>query len=143
SALNAKQRRQGLLDELDDKPIPADTNNLDWTPNDKALTLGKNGKYRVHARTWTEQVIREDAKKNVEDALGKSDIQNAQRVCMVGLWAYNPPAILKVVKHAGPLDRVKIVAFDEDEDTLDGIRDGDIYGTIVQNPYEFGYRSIK
>src|SRR5207302_1278080 len=64
-------------------------------------------------------------------------------VCLVGLWAYNPPAILSAVKDEGKLGTVKIVAFDEEGPTLNGIRDGYIQGTIVQQPFEFGYRSVK
>jgi ribose transport system substrate-binding protein len=37
---------------------------------------------------------------------------------------------------------VKIVAFDEADETLGGIRDGAIYGTVVQQPFEFGYQSM-
>jgi len=36
-----------------------------------------------------------------------------------------------------------IVAFDENDQTLNGIKSGEVVGTIVQNPYEFGYQSIK
>ena len=36
-----------------------------------------------------------------------------------------------------------IVAFDENDQTLQGIKSGAVTGTIVQNPYEFGYQSIK
>ena len=38
---------------------------------------------------------------------------------------------------------LKIVCFDENEETLTGIRDGNIYGTVVQQPFQFGYRSMK
>jgi ribose transport system substrate-binding protein len=38
---------------------------------------------------------------------------------------------------------VKIVTFDEADETLAGIRDGAIYATVVQQPYEFGYQAIK
>ena len=37
---------------------------------------------------------------------------------------------------------VKIIAFDEDPRTLQAIDKGEIYGTVVQKPYEFGYQSI-
>jgi ribose transport system substrate-binding protein len=37
---------------------------------------------------------------------------------------------------------VKIVCFDEDAATLDGVADGAIAATVVQRPFEFGYRSI-
>ena len=38
---------------------------------------------------------------------------------------------------------MKIVAFDEEEPTLAGVKDGSIYGTIVQQPFEFGFRSME
>jgi ribose transport system substrate-binding protein len=46
------------------------------------------------------------------------------------------------VKAAGKEGQVKIVGFDEDQQTLRGIVAGDILGTVVQQPYEFGYQSI-
>ena len=62
---------------------------------------------------------------------------------MVGLWSYNGPAILAAVKEANKTDKVKIVAFDEQDETLSGIKDGSIYATVVQQPFEFGYRSME
>ncbi|HEY9232597.1 MAG TPA: substrate-binding domain-containing protein, partial [Blastocatellia bacterium] len=53
------------------------------------------------------------------------------------------PAIYNAVKDAGKLGQVKIVCFDEADDTLNGIKSGGIYATVVQQPYEFGYQSIK
>jgi ribose transport system substrate-binding protein len=38
---------------------------------------------------------------------------------------------------------VKIVTFDEADETLAGVADGSIYGTVVQQPFEFGYQAIK
>jgi ribose transport system substrate-binding protein len=79
------------------------------------------------------------AKANVADTLVKyPDIAG-----LVGLWEYNGPAILNAVKDAGKLGQVKIVCFDEADDTLQGIKAGNIYATVVQQPYEFGYQSIK
>jgi ribose transport system substrate-binding protein len=147
--LNAKQRRQGVIDELADRPIPADTTALAWTPDGKAGEHIDCGKYKVFWKTWTDQPQGSDkAYQNAVDALKDGDVKRAARVCMVGLWAYNPPQILTAVKDAardepGIWDRVKIVGFDEDFTTLDGVRDGQIYGTVVQQPYEFGYRSVK
>ena len=37
---------------------------------------------------------------------------------------------------------MKIVCFDEEDDTLAGIESGDIYGTVVQQPFEFGKQSM-
>jgi ribose transport system substrate-binding protein len=90
----------------------------------------------VDVRTDDTDLVR--AKSNVADALVKyPDLD-----CLVGLWAYNGPAILNAVKDAGRTGQVKIVCFDEDDQTLAGIRDGAIYATVVQQPYEFGYQAI-
>ena len=51
--------------------------------------------------------------------------------------------ILGAVKDAGKTGQIKIVCFDEDDQTLAGIREGAIVGTIVQQPYEFGYQAIQ
>jgi ribose transport system substrate-binding protein len=79
------------------------------------------------------------AKSNVSDTLVKySDV-----AALVGLWSYNGPAIVSAVKDAGKIGQVKIVCFDEEDDTLAGIKSGAIYATVVQQPYEFGYQSMK
>jgi ribose transport system substrate-binding protein len=87
----------------------------------------------------TDNVDQVRAKSNVADAL----VTYPDLACCVGLWNYNGPAILNAVADAGKLGEVKIVCFDENEETLNGVRDGNIYGTVVQQPFEFGYRSMK
>jgi ribose transport system substrate-binding protein len=62
---------------------------------------------------------------------------------MVGLWSYNGPAILNAVKDAGKVGQVKIICFDEEDETLAGVKDGAIFATVVQQPFEFGYQSVK
>jgi ribose transport system substrate-binding protein len=62
---------------------------------------------------------------------------------MVGLWAYNGPVIVRAVRDAGKLGKVKIVAFDEEEETLAGVKDGSISATIVQQPFEYGYQAVQ
>ncbi len=86
----------------------------------------------------TDEIDRIRAKSNAIDTLVKyPDIS-----CLVGLWNYNGPMILAAVKDADKLGEVKIVCFDEEEDTLNGVKDGYIYGTVVQQPFEFGYQAI-
>jgi ribose transport system substrate-binding protein len=78
------------------------------------------------------------AQRNAEDTLVKyPDI-----ACLVGLWDYNGPAILNAVRSAGKNGKVKIVCFDDKEETLAGVASGDIYGTVVQQPFEFGKQAI-
>lgn len=87
----------------------------------------------------TDDTARERAKANAADTL----VNHPDVAALVGLWAYNGPAILSAVRDAGKVGQVKIIAFDEEDDTLKGIQEGAIEGTIVQQPYEFGYQAIK
>ena len=78
------------------------------------------------------------AKANVSEML----VSHPDVAALVGLWSYNGPAILNAVRDAGRIGQVKIIAFDEDDETLTGVKSGAIVGTVVQQPYEFGYQSI-
>jgi ribose transport system substrate-binding protein len=79
------------------------------------------------------------AKANAADAL----VKYPDLAALVGLWSYNGPAILSAVNDAGKVGQVKIIAFDEQKETLDGVRNRSIVGTVVQQPFEFGYQSVK
>ena len=113
-AANAQQRYQGLREAL----------------------AGSNVSI-IDVRTDNADLVR--AKANAADSL----VNHSDLAGMVGLWAYNGPAILSAVKEANKTDKVKIVAFDEQDETLSGIREGSIYATVVQQPFEFGYRSME
>ena len=78
------------------------------------------------------------AKANAADTL----VRYPNVKALVGLWSYNGPAILNAVREAGKVGSVKIVAFDEADETLAGISAGAIEATVVQQPYEFGYQAI-
>ncbi len=87
----------------------------------------------------TDGTDRAKAKSNVADVLTRqNDI-----ACLVGIWSYNAPAIYGAVQDAKMVGKVQIVAFDEEDDTLAGLKAGAIAATIVQQPYEFGYQAIK
>jgi ribose transport system substrate-binding protein len=90
----------------------------------------------IDVRTDDTDTVR--AQKNVEDTL----VKYPDVACLVGLWSYNGPAILNAVKSGGKAGQVKIVCFDEEDETLGGVAEGAIYGTIVQQPYEFGRQAI-
>ncbi|HVG39663.1 MAG TPA: sugar-binding protein [Pyrinomonadaceae bacterium] len=79
------------------------------------------------------------AKSNVADTLVRYPDVGA----LVGLWSYNGPAILNAVRDANKIGQVKIICFDDDEATLAGVKEGGIYATVAQQPYEFGYQAIK
>ena len=113
-AANAQQRYQGLKEALQGSNI-------------QILDVRTDGADRVRAKS------------NAADTLvNQPDIAG-----MVGLWSYNGPAIVGAVRDAGKTGKVKIVAFDEEDETLNGIKEESIYATVVQQPFEFGYQSMK
>jgi ribose transport system substrate-binding protein len=57
------------------------------------------------------------------------------------LWEYNPPAMLRAKAKAHA--KAAVIAFDENDETLRAVKDGSCIGTIVQDPYKFGYESVK
>lgn len=113
-AANAQQRYQGLKEALQGSNI-------------QILDVRTDNADRVRAKS------------NASDTL----VNHADLAGMVGLWSYNGPAILGAVRDAGKIGKVKIVAFDEEDETLNGIKEGAIFATVVQQPFEFGYQSMK
>ena len=113
-AANAQQRFQGLKEAIDGSNITI-----------------------IDVRTDNTDRVR--AKSNASDSI----VNNPDIAGMVGLWSYNGPAILSAVREANKVDKIKIVAFDEEDETLNGVKDGAIYATVVQQPFEFGYRSME
>ena len=89
--------------------------------------------------TRTDNADHAAAKQNAADAI----VAHPDLAAEVGIWSYNGPAIYSAVKGAGKQGKIKIIAFDQEEDTMTGIKDGTIYGTVVQQPYQFGYQCIK
>jgi len=78
------------------------------------------------------------AKDNAADTITKyPDIAG-----LVGLWSYNGPAILQAVQNANKVGKIQIVCFDDEKNTLDGIKDGSIFGTVAQQPFEYGYQAV-
>jgi ribose transport system substrate-binding protein len=126
--LNARQRKQGVLDEL------AGKKDADGT---------MYGKYKLHGSVFTDNTDTRRAKENALNVLNA--IQSEKDVCLIGLWAYNTPAMLSALKDFGGSNKksVRLVGFDENADTLEGVADGQVYGTVVQNPFGFGYESVK
>lgn len=130
---NSKKRRQGVIDELLDRPNRADDDPYDDVEGEIA-----NDKYTIVA-TMTDQGAMEVSKQKAEDAL----TAYPDLAVMVGLFEYNPPAILQALKQSNKLGAIKVVGFDENAATLQGIKDGNVVGTVVQNPYEYGYKSVE
>ena len=132
--LNARLRRQGLIDELLDRPHQT----LGQVKIDEVSKIFKGEKYTI-VDTRTDNFVMDAAKSNAEDAITKYD----NLACMVGLFAYNPPRCLQAIKEAGKLGKIKVCGFDEDDALLQAIKDGHAYGTISQQPWKYGYESVR
>ena len=113
-ARNAQERYQGIKDALQGSKVEI-----------------------IDVRTDDTDRVR--AKSNASDTL----VKYPEVAAMVGLWSYNGPAILNAVKEAGKIGQVKIICFDEEDETLAGVKSGAINATVVQQPYEFGYQSVQ
>ena len=128
---NARHRRQGTIDEL-----------MGWSHDPKRYSAPgetlKSDKYEI-LDTRTDQFDRSKAKANAEDAIALYPDLG----CMVGLFEYNPPACIEALRGAGKLGVIKVVAFDEADATLQGIVDGHVHGAIVQDPYRYGFESVR
>ncbi len=129
--LNADLRRQGVIDELMDR-------SMDNTRRDPVDARIEGERYTI-LDTRVDQFDFARAKAQAEDALARYPDLDA----MVGLFVYNPVQILEAVREAEKLDQVTIVGFDEDDVVLQAIRDGTVAGTVVQNPYRYGYESVR
>ena len=79
------------------------------------------------------------AKRNVEDTL----TANPDIDCMLGIYSYNVPQIYQALKEAGALGKITVTGFDDDPITLGGVKEGTVAGTVVQQPYEWGYQGMK
>ncbi len=63
--------------------------------------------------------------------------------CMVGFYSYNPPRIYEALRDAGKLGPITVVGFDEDPITLGAVKEGSFAGTVVQQPFEWGYAGLE
>ncbi|MFO0967184.1 MAG: substrate-binding domain-containing protein [Gemmataceae bacterium] len=133
-ATNAKERRQGVLDVLAGiertemgEMTPADAKDEAFGPYVLVETRTDGGK-ETACQEKAEDLLRSGVKID----------------CLVGLWEYNPPALLRavdtVVKSGA---KPAIVAFDENFQTMEAIQADRIIGSVAQDPFKFGYLSIK
>jgi len=132
--LNAQQRRQGIIDELLDRPVQSLTE-MKYDPPGNEI---KGSKYTILG-TRTDNFDYARAKANAQDAMSAYP----DLACMVGLFGYNMPECLEAVKEAKKTGKIKLVSFDENDGTLQGIIDGHVYGTVSQQPFLYGYHSVR
>lgn len=130
---NAVERRQGVIDYLSGIKNKNDEVGELSPPGATDLKMGKY----VLVKTQTDGADASVCQSRAEELLGL----HPDVVAIVGLWEYNPPAMLRAVKSVK--HKTAVVGFDENEETLQAVRSGEIAGTIVQSPFLFGYEAVK
>lgn len=97
------------------------------------------GEKFVAADHMADDLDRTRARENVRNALRNHPDVNV----LVGIWSYNAPAIVDVVKEFGVRDKVTIAVFDAEPLTIQAMQEGYVDVMVVQNPYMMGYIGIK
>jgi ribose transport system substrate-binding protein len=115
SADNAAQRLQGIQDAIKGHNIEIVEKKEDNTDRSKARS-------------------------QVEDIINNPSLKVK---LMCGLWSYNGPAIAAAIEGSRQQGKILAAVFDEEDGTLRGIESGTIQCTVVQHPFDMGYRSAK
>ena len=130
--VNAKDRRQGLIDALLDRPFDRAAN------SDPADATVKGDQYTVVA-TVLDGGDPAKATTLIADSLKAHP--NAK--CVAGLFSYSGPAAAKAVADAGKGASVKVVCFDATDATQDAIAAGQIYSSVLQDQYRCGFETVR
>jgi len=110
---NARKRMDGFKDSIGER-----YSELDRMPDEMDLSKARN---------------------NVRTAL----VNHPDLTALVGIWAYNAPAIAEVAEERGVRDQVTVVTFDAQAAAIQHMIDGHIDAMVVQNPFEMGIRTVK
>lgn len=129
---NEQRRRQGLIDELLDR---TDEPTRPTDPVDAPL---KGEKFTI-VRTVLDNFDREQLPVLAGQAI--KDFPNVK--CIVGLVGYSTPGILKALEQNGKLGQIKVVGFDANPETLNGIEKGHVHATILQDQFGYGFQAVR
>jgi ribose transport system substrate-binding protein len=84
----------------------------------------------------------------VDRSIARDNVRNALRnfpdvKVLGGIWCYNGPAIVDVLKEQNKRGNVKVVSFDAEPGTIPMMEQGMIDVMVVQNPYKIGYDTVR
>jgi ribose transport system substrate-binding protein len=79
------------------------------------------------------------ARDNVRTAL----VNHPDLVSLVGIWAYNAPAIAEVAQERNVRDQLTIITFDAQAAALNHMAEGKIDAMVVQNPFDMGIQTVR
>jgi ribose transport system substrate-binding protein len=78
----------------------------------------------------------------------RDNVRNATQnhkdlAALVGIWAYNAPAIADVVTASGTRDKYVVATFDAADLAIGHMEKGNIDCMVVQNPFEMGVQTVR
>lgn len=81
-------------------------------------------------------------------ATARENVRNAIRnhkdlSVLVGIWSYNAPAIVDVVREVDRRKDFTVVVFDAEPDAITAMKEGQIDAMVVQNPFDMGYQGVR
>lgn len=82
-----------------------------------------------------------------QSALEKSTaLLNKYKDQVTGVFAVCEPncnGMLEALQQSGLAGKVKFVAFDPSESLIQGLKDGNVHGIVLQDPVQMGYQAVK
>jgi ribose transport system substrate-binding protein len=115
-----------------------------FTDNDNARSR-MNGVKETIGQEYTEKDRSADgmdlqkARDNVRNALAN----HKDLVALIGIWAYNAPAIADVVTEQNVRDKLVVATFDAQDLAIRAMEKGKIDVMVVQNPFDMGVQAVR
>jgi len=69
--------------------------------------------------------------------------QHPDVAALVGMFSYHGPILLDVVSSIEEGKKPQLITFDKEDDVLNGIQDQKIYASVVQDPFKYGFESVR
>ena len=115
-----------------------------FTDNDNARSR-MNGVKEAIGEAYTEKSRDQDG---MDLAKARDNVRNAIQnhkdlVALIGIWAYNAPAIADVVTEAGSRDKYIVATFDAQDLAIGQMEKGNIDAMVVQNPFDMGVQTCR
>lgn len=115
-----------------------------FTDNDNARSR-MNGFQEAIGEQYTEKDRMPD---EMDGSRARDNVRNAitnhpDLAALVGIWAYNAPAIAEVVQERKIRDKVTVVTFDAQAVAIQHMAEGRIDAMVVQNPFDMGMQTVR
>ena len=115
-----------------------------FTDNDNARNRMDGFKEGVgSAYTEKDRMPDETNRTRAQDNVRNAIINHSDLVAIVGIWAYNGPAVAYVMNERKLRDKLTCVSFDADADSITQMSQGNMDCMCVQNPFEMGLMSVR